>query len=107
MHVPIITAKYHRFRKELYEQFLATAYLPTPESNKDKVLINLQNGTFEISPQGTRLKPFDRSDFITYQLPFEYNPQAKAPLFEAYLNKVLPDYERQRVLAEYLGLCIH
>jgi putative DNA primase/helicase len=103
MQVPIITAKYHRFRKELYEQFLATAYLPTPESNKDTVLINLQNGTFEISPQGTKLRPFDRSDFITYQLPFEYNPKAKAPLFEAYLNKVLPDPERQRVLAEYLG----
>lgn len=103
MHVPIITAKYHRFRKELYEQFLATAYLPTPESNKDTVLINLQNGTFEISPQGTKLKPFDRSDFITYQLQFEYSPQAKAPLFEAYLNKVLPDPESQRVLAEYLG----
>jgi putative DNA primase/helicase len=87
----------------LFKQFLATAYLPTPESNKDTVLINLQNGTFEISPQGTKLRPFDRSDFITYQLPFEYNPQAKAPLFEAYLNKVLPDPERQRVLAEYLG----
>lgn len=103
MRVPILTAKYHRFRKELYDQFLATAYLPTPENNKDTVLINLQNGTFEISPQGTKLRPFDRSDFITYQLPFEYNPKANAPLFEAYLNKVLPDVERQRVLAEYLG----
>ena len=77
--------------------------MPTPESNKDTVLINLKNGTFEISPQGRKLRPFDRSDFITYQLPFEYNPQAKAPLFEAYLKKVLPDPERQMVLAEYLG----
>jgi putative DNA primase/helicase len=95
--------RFYQFREQLFKQFLATAYLPTPESNKDTVLINLQNGTFEISPQGTKLRPFDRSDFITYQLPFEYNPQAKAPLFEAYLNKVLPDPERQRVLAEYLG----
>ena len=79
------------------------AYLPTPESNKDKVLINLLNGTFEISKQGTNLKQFDHSDFITYQLPFEYNPQSKAPLFEEYLNRVLPDKECQRVLAEYLG----
>jgi putative DNA primase/helicase len=50
-----------------------------------------------------REQPFNHSDFITYQLPFEYNPQANAPIFEAYLNKVLPDKERQRVLAEYLG----
>jgi putative DNA primase/helicase len=103
MSVPIITAKYHRFRKELYEQFLSTGYLPTPENDNNTVLINLLNGTFEISPQGTKLRPFDRSDFITYQLPFEYNPKATAPQFEAYLNKVLPDKERQRVLAEYLG----
>lgn len=103
MGVAKFSARFYQFREQLFKQFLATAYLPTPESNKDTVLINLQNGTFEISGQGTNLRPFDRSDFITYQLPFEYNPQAKAPIFEAYLNKVLPDKERQKVLAEYLG----
>ncbi len=96
-------AQDYQFREQLFKQFLATEYLSNPPGNKDTVLINLQNGTFEISPQGTKLRPFDLSDFITYQLPFEYNPQAKAPLFETYLNKVLPDPERQRVLAEYLG----
>ena len=103
MGVAKFSARFYQFREQLFKQFLATAYLPTPESNKDVVLINLQNGTFEISPQGTKLRQFDRSDFITYQLPFEYNPQAKAPIFEAYLNRVLPDKESQRVLAEYLG----
>jgi putative DNA primase/helicase len=96
-------ARYYQFREQLFKQFLSTAYLPNPENGKNTVLINLLNGTFEISPQGTKLRPFDRSDFITYQLPFEYTPQAKAPLFEAFLNRVLPDPERQRVLAEYLG----
>jgi putative DNA primase/helicase len=103
MGVAKFSARFYQFREQLFKQFLATAYLPTPESNKDTVLINLQNGTFEISPQGTKLRPFDRSDFITYQLPFKYNPEAKAPMFESYLNKVLPDLERQKVLAEYLG----
>ena len=96
-------AQDYQFREQLFKQFLATEYLPTPESNKDTVLINLLNGTFEISPQGTKLRPFNCKDFITYQLPFEHNPQAKAPIFEAYLNRVLPDKERQKVLAEYLG----
>lgn len=103
MGVAKFSARFYQFREQLFKQFLAAAYLPTPERNKDKVLINLQNGTFEISTQGTKLRPFDPSDFITYQLPFDYNPEAKAPLFEAYLNKVLPDPERQRVLAEFLG----
>lgn len=103
MGVAKFSARFYQFREQLFKQFLSTAYLPTPESNKDTVLINLKNGTFEISPQGMNLRPFDRSDFITYQLPFDYNPQAKAPIFEAYLNRVLPDKERQKVLAEYLG----
>ena len=103
MGVAKFSARYYQFREQLFKQFLATAYLPTPESNAQKVLINLINGTFEISQQETKIRPFDSSDFITYQLPFEYNPQAQAPLFEAYLNKVLPDEERQKVLAEYLG----
>lgn len=103
MGVTKFSARFYQFREQLFKQFLATAYLPTPARNKDTVLINLKNGTFEISPQGTQLRPFDRSDFITYQLPFEYNPQGTAPLFQSYLNKVLPDPECQSVLAEYLG----
>ena len=103
MGVAKFSARFYQFREQLFKQFLGTAYLPTPESNKNTVLINLLNVTFEINANGTNLKTFERSDFITYQLPFEYNPQAKAPLFEAYLNKVLPDAERQRILAEYLG----
>ncbi len=103
MGVPKFSARYYQFREQLFKQFLASGHLPTPESEKDTVLINLLNGTFEINPQGIKLRPFDRSDFITYKLPFEYDPQAKAPLFEAYLNRVLPDKDRQKVLAEYLG----
>ncbi len=103
MGVSIFSARFYLFKEQLFKQFISAAYLPTPEICKNTVLVNLQNGTFEISAKETKLKPFDSLDFLTYQLPFEYNPTAKAPLFEAYLNKVLPDMERQRVLAEYLG----
>jgi len=103
MGVAKFSARYFQFRELLYKQFLGTAYLPTPETDKDTVLINLQNGTFEINDKGTQLRPFNRSDFITYQLPFEYEPDEKAPLFQKYLDEVLPDKERQKVLAEYLG----
>lgn len=103
MGTPKFSARYFQFREQLFKQFLASAYLPTPVNRNDEVLINLLNGTFEISPKGTKLRGFNRSDFITYQLPFEYNPKAEAPLFKAYLDKVLPDMKRQMILAEYLG----
>ena len=100
--VELLSRSFH-FRELLFKQFLSISYLESPETSKDKVLINLKNGTFEITPSGTRFRPFDRSDFLTYQLPFDYEPRAKAPIFEAYLNRVLPDVERQKVLAEFLG----
>lgn len=103
MEVPKFSAKHYLFREKLFKQFLSVAYLPAPEANKDLVYINLKNGTFEISPESTKMRPFNPSDFITYQLPFEFNPEAKAPIFQAYLNRVLPDKQRQMVLAEYLG----
>jgi putative DNA primase/helicase len=103
MGVPTFSARYYKFRKELNEQFLGTAYLEPKPTLANKVLINLQNGTFEVSTKGTQLRPFDRKDFLTYQLPFVYDPMAKAPMFETYLDRVLPDMERQKVLAEYLG----
>jgi len=97
------TARFYQFRDQLFKQFMATAYLTNPISEVDKVLINLVNGTFEITNSGNTLRPFNPADFLLYQLPFAYNPAAKAPLFESYLNRVLPDIERQNILAEFLG----
>jgi putative DNA primase/helicase len=96
-------ARHHQFRNELYKQFMSTAYLPRPNKKTNEVLINLKNGTFVITPDKQYLREFDRSDFMTYQLPFEYDSGAECPMFDCYLNQVLPDKERQRVLAEYLG----
>ena len=103
MGVPIFNARYYEFKEQLYKQFLSTAQLDEKPPTDKKVLINLLNGTFEVSPKVTQLRPFDRSDFLTYQLPFAYNPQSKAPIFEAYLNRVLPDIKLQNILAEFLG----
>lgn len=103
MGIDKLISKHFQFREHLFKQFIATAYLPSPEPDNSKVFVNLINGTFEITPQDTKLRPFNQTDFITYQLPFEYNPQATAPLFEKYLNQVLPDKDRQKVLAEYIG----
>ncbi|OIQ16609.1 MAG: DNA primase [Flavobacterium sp. MedPE-SWcel] len=103
MGVPLFDSKYFAFKEKLYKQFLSAAQLDIKPSQVNKVVINLQNGTFEITPKIKLLRPFDPLDFLTYQLPFEYNTEAKAPTFEAYLNKVLPDVDCQKVLAEYIG----
>jgi putative DNA primase/helicase len=103
MGVTRFVSRWHEFRDTLFKQFISTSYLPKPERNKDTILINLQNGTFEIAPSGCRLRPFNNVDFLTYQLPFSYEPNTTAPLFERYLNKVQPDQQRQYILAEFIG----
>jgi putative DNA primase/helicase len=104
MGVERYSSRHFLFRDKLLSQFLSAAHLSPPECDANKVLINLKNGTFEIHAHGkTVLRPFDSLDFITYQLPFDHDPEAEAPIFKRYLNEVLPDQQSQRVLAEYLG----
>lgn len=97
------TAKDVNFADPLFKQFQFDSYTRTPEFDKGKVLINLKNGTFEVTFENQSLRAFNPDDFLTYQLPFRYDPGATAPLFKKYLDRVLPDPTAQAVLAEYAG----
>jgi len=103
MGVPRYDAKFHLFRDSLHKQFLTTNHLPTPETSSDEVCINLKNGTFQITPEGNDMRQFNSKDFMTYQLPFSYDPEAIAPIWQQFLDRVLPDEQRQKVLAEFIG----
>lgn len=103
MGVPLITAHDVEFREQLYKQFQSAACLYTTEIHHDTILINLKNGTFEFTADGHQLREFRERDFLTYQLPFAYDPESKAPMFEAYLDRVLPDKQSQQQLKEYSG----
>jgi putative DNA primase/helicase len=96
-------ARHYEFRDKLYKQFIAVAGFRTPEPADDKVLINLLNGTFEISAENQDIREFRAADFLTHQLPFKYDPDATAPKFQAYLKRVLPEKELQDIVAEFFG----
>lgn len=101
--VPKADAKFYQFRNDLLKQFEATAYLPAPERVDGLTLINFLNGTFEVGNKVQDLRQPNPNDFITYQLPFAFDPNAKAPLFLSFLNKVIPELDKQKILQEYLG----
>lgn len=96
------TATYHKFQEELVKQFLVTAHFPTAKQSS-AILINLENGTLEFGRGSYRLRPPCKDDFLTYQLPFAYDEQARCPKFAAFLNQVLPDQSCQHILSEYIG----
>jgi putative DNA primase/helicase len=103
MGVPASVGKDYQFRRHLHEQFLADAYLPPAPAQDGVTFVNLGNGTLELSPDGEQMRDFQARDFLTYQLPFAYQPGARAPLFVAFLNRVLPESSLQHILAEYFG----
>jgi putative DNA primase/helicase len=101
--VHALEAQYYKFKNELYNQFLSSAYFKPVEPRSDVVLINLQNGTFEISKDSQIIRAFSPADFLTYQLPFEFDENAECPVFQKYLDKVLPEKELQNIVAEFFG----
>jgi len=87
----------------LYKQFTTSAVIPNPTLDLKNVCINLKNGIFVISEVKQELIPHNRDYFFKYELPFNYDPNAKAEKWRTFLNEVLPEIESQMVLAEYLG----
>ncbi len=96
-------AAHYEFQDKLLKQFEAAANFLDPKPGGKHTLINLQNCTLEINGRSFKKRPHNPDDFLTYILPFEYDPKADAPLFIQYLDRVLPDTASQRVLGEFLG----
>ncbi len=103
MKVGKFDAKDFDFKEKIFKQFISDASLKELKTNNTSTLVNLENGTFEITLKKQFLRDFNKEDFITYQLPFKYDKEAKYPIFQQFLNTVLPQKELQNILAEYIG----
>lgn len=87
---------------------LASQGVIIPE-NQNLIKINLLNGVYTIDPndltKGT-LQPHNPNDGFTYVLEFEYQPNATCPMFQKFLDRILPDKDTQAVILEYMAFCI-
>lgn len=105
-------AQHYLYKEHLLKQFISSAYLERQKFDKDIVLINMKGGTLVIekSKRGQAIsikKPYIKGhnpkDFLTYQLNYTFDVQAPRPLFTNFLNRVIPEKDKQLLLAEYLG----
>lgn len=83
----------------LFKQFPYTVMGLTTGQDKEK--INFLNGTLELKTGN--LMRHSYQDYFRYVLPYNYDPDATCQLFMKYLDRVLPDKDTQKVLAEYTG----
>ena len=71
-------------------------------------LVNLENGFFNLKTMS--FEPHSKSSkeyFTTYQLPFEYDEEAKCPKFKKFLKQIfLDDDELITLMQEIMGYCL-
>lgn len=73
-----------------------------PEAfDRDPWLLNVANGTFDL--RTFELRSHRREDLLSKLTPVEYDPAAKAPLWEAFLERILPDPELRSFVQRAAG----
>lgn len=99
-----LSSRYFRFKDDLFKQFASTASnVNILKKERRKILLNLRNGTLEVENGNFKLREFRKEDFLTYQLKFDYDPKAECPIFDKFLDEVLPDDNLQKIISEYFG----
>jgi putative DNA primase/helicase len=68
----------------------------------DPWLLNLENGTLDLRERV--LRPHDRADRITKLAPARYDPDAAAPRFGAFLERVLPNEQVREYMQRVLSM---
>ncbi|PHP28011.1 DNA primase family protein [Limimaricola cinnabarinus] len=83
------------------------------ELDADPLAINIASGTLhfvvhEAQSKPKRatweMRPHDREDYLTKCMPVEHDPEAKAPLFEAFLRRIQPDPQIRGFLQRWFAL---
>lgn len=81
------------------------------EFDRDPLLINCQNGTLQlldVSKSGSglprvQIRAHHPADYITRLMPVRYDPKARAPIYDAFLDKMQPDDTMRRFLHQWAG----
>ena len=83
---------------------LAESELPVlpDQLDSDAWVLNCQNGVVDLVGSGS-LMPHRRDDLMTKIAPVEYDPDAKAPTWEAFLERVLPSEELRAFVQRAVG----
>lgn len=74
----------------------------------DRMALNVKNGTLRIVNNGNmltvRLFPHNREDLITKMADVVYDPDAKAPNYDGFFERVMPNPDDRRFLHQWAGL---
>ena len=91
----------------------AKCYRSRPVSllDADPYAINVLNGTIRLYKKEGKVWTWkfdehNRADFISKLAPVEFIPEAECPIFETFIETVLPDHAVRSFKQRYLGYCL-
>ena len=94
-----------RFGTETRHCLLTECYVRTEDINKDKNLINIKNGMYNLKTM--EVLPHDPKYLSTKQLPVEYDNSSKCDLWIETLNQIFIGKKwKIDLLPEYMGYCL-
>jgi putative DNA primase/helicase len=96
-------AQQSKVKLDLLKQFQSDAEIPDFNKKPDEVRIPLKNGTLIFKNGKVEVTGFKMEHYSTYQLSFAYDPEAIAPIWQKFLDRVLPDKALQYILLEFMG----
>ncbi len=74
------------------------------EMNPFRKSFNMANGVLIFNPNHTiDFKAHSDSYLFTYQLEYDYTPKAACPIFDRFINRVIPNEESQQSLFKYVS----
>ena len=79
-----------------------SVFVPREKWDANPDILVLQNGTLEVS--GRKFREHRPKDYATNTLPYEYDPEVNCDVFEAVLQKAVPD--AVPMLQEFAGYCL-
>ncbi len=91
-------------RKEVMENFKIKKSMRIEEFNKTP-LINFENCMFD--PTTLQQKEHDKKHYSTIRIPYQYDPEAKCPLWIKILEEILEkNKDKMELLQEFFGYCL-
>jgi len=75
------------------------------EMDAGRRLLNVANGTLVLAAP-VEMRPAKKADFMTRTVAVTFDREAPAPLWRAFLDRVLPDREIQEFLQRWFGYCL-
>jgi putative DNA primase/helicase len=80
------------------------------ELDADKFKINVNNGTLVVRKSDDedyiQFRPHDPADLITKLAPVDFDPEAPAPVYDAFISRVQPEARMRDFLHQWFGLSL-